>query len=383
MQQYEYKITLSRNDADTRVSVKEMLPAKVGGEANSYMITPASAITIPVIRANQSTISIDGSSYNSTTKTYTQIGTDTPWTAEIVWQSAKDLITLSDASGVGFDKRFTVTAPGNTMGNALVAVKSGGKILWSWHIWISDYDGTETIANTNGYGHKYIFMDRSLGATSNAIDDLKSCGLFYQWGRKDPFPGIGQGEGWNSSTIKVYTATGMEANLLSSRIYSTKNFTNTIRQPDVFYIAPSDPYNWFTTDASAQDMNLWGGENQTTPDAKTVFDPCPEGWRVPPYKGGSGSNASPFYNMGKFNKSEKKYGYSSTAFGYWSAGGFRSGAYGGVTQSDLEEGDYWTGSTDSDCWGYMANFLFSTPSGSLYLTPKGVSDGFFIRCVKE
>lgn len=378
---YEYKITLARNDADTRVSVKELPPTKVGGEANCYMITPVSAITIPVVRANQSTISLEGSTYNSATKTYTQIEANTPWTAQIVWQSSKDLITLSDDSGVGPDKRFTVTAMGATTGNALVAAKNGNKILWSWHIWISDYDGTQTITNTNKHGHKYVFMDRSLGATSNVVDDLKSCGLHYQWGRKDPFPGIGQGDNWNASTIKVYDTDGIEVNISSSRVYNANNFTNSVRNPEWFYINLKDPYNWFTTDAASQDLNLWGGENKTTPAAKTVFDPCPEGWRVPPYWGGTSEDASPFYGMGTFTTSNKKYGYTSTTLAYWSAGGFWNGNIGGI--GDLEEGDYWTASTDSDCWAYMVNFNISSGSGSAWLDRKGACDGFFVRCVKE
>ena len=32
-------------------------------------------------------------------------------------------------------------------------------------------------------------MDRNLGALSAAADDPLSNGLFYQWGRKDPFMG--------------------------------------------------------------------------------------------------------------------------------------------------------------------------------------------------
>ncbi len=67
-------------------------------------------------------------------------------------------------------------------GNAVVAAKDeSGKILWSWHIWMTDQPQEHIYINDAG-----TLMDRNLGATSAAPDEY-SVGLMYQWGRKDPF----------------------------------------------------------------------------------------------------------------------------------------------------------------------------------------------------
>lgn len=78
---------------------------------------------------------------------------------------------------------FTAAKPGN----ALVAIRdTEGTILWSFHLWISP---VETVLYPNGY---YV-LDRNLGARSNTKGEISSWGLYYQWGRKDPMPGIDEG----------------------------------------------------------------------------------------------------------------------------------------------------------------------------------------------
>ena len=77
---------------------------------------------------------------NSTTES---IGN--PVTAELVWQDAKNLI--QDIYYVSKEKKIVaVTAPG-TSGNAVVAAcGADGEILWSWHLWIADYDPAASLS---------------------------------------------------------------------------------------------------------------------------------------------------------------------------------------------------------------------------------------------
>ena len=75
-------------------------------------------------------------------------GDYTPQTAEIVWQDEPCLITnvgLNDKSDYIF---FEVNEQTICEGNAVIAVKdASGDIMWSWHIWVTDY--------YNDYGYLY------------------------------------------------------------------------------------------------------------------------------------------------------------------------------------------------------------------------------------
>ena len=87
-----------------------------------------------------------------------------------------------------YKEGYVAFATGRSQGNAVIAVKDiNGNILWSWHIWVCDDEIT---------AHDHInpanevvaqIMDRNLGALNNEPMDVDNRGMFYQWGRKDPF----------------------------------------------------------------------------------------------------------------------------------------------------------------------------------------------------
>ena len=100
------------------------------------------------------------------------------------------------------DDKVYVTA-GNTDGNAVIAgYNSSGVILWSWHIWVNNsspaqvanavkyttYSWNSSTINVGTRVPGFSFMACNLGATSISKGDMNSFGLYYQWGRKDPFP---------------------------------------------------------------------------------------------------------------------------------------------------------------------------------------------------
>ena len=75
---------------------------------------------------------------------------------------------------------------GMTYGNAVIGLlDSRGVCIWSWHIWSVDYE-IEATAQT--YASGAVFMDRNLGALATDCTQAAAKGLYYQWGRKDPFP---------------------------------------------------------------------------------------------------------------------------------------------------------------------------------------------------
>ena len=180
--------------------------------------------------------------------------------AVVLWETKNDRnpITVGDViASVSFDGNmvhfFLPEEP--VSGNAVIAVKDAmGTILWSWHIWVVDFD---PVATQQTYNSGAVMMDRNLGALNMIPGDYGSWGLKYQWGRKDPFVG-GLYSGWD----RAFTA---PSDAIRYEYYnsSTDTMENAVKNPAVVY----NDARW--GDAT----NLWSYK-------KTKYDPCPAGWRI-------------------------------------------------------------------------------------------------------
>ena len=159
------------------------------------------------------------------------------------------------------------TADNFKEGNAVIAAKdSNGNILWSWHIWLTDEPQGQVYYNNAG-----TMMDRSLGATSATPGDVGALGLLYQWGRKDPFLG--------SSSISSNTLANSTIAWPSdvSSDSSTGTIAYATANPTTFITYNSSNYDWYYTGSSSTDNTRW----TTSSSNKSIYDPCPSGWRVP------------------------------------------------------------------------------------------------------
>jgi hypothetical protein len=334
--------------------------------ANSYILAPGSAgIEIPVARA----VYYGGASGNARFDT------------QIIWDDNDALSGKPTISGVGEDARLKVT-PSLYEGNAVVAVIDEDSVIrWSYHIWVTGYDPNTDGAtftntwNTNNNGANFVFMDRNLGA-KNTDRSEDSYGLFYQWGRKDPFP--------SPSYYGVRTLPG------------PVSISDAIRNPDVFYTGvqssgdPATAQDWL----SVSNPNLWND----TDGCKTVYDPCPAGWRVPAFNGNIIRDNSPWKG---FSDAGGGAGASAGAV-YWGdasiggitwgenakypAAGYRSHIDGTV---DKQGGPY-------DSYGYYWSASpkegFTTRAGGMVFFDTGdvrvaahtyKANGLSVRCVKE
>lgn len=171
----------------------------------------------------------------------------TPESVEVLWQDRENVIydvTLREG-------RVHFLSDG-VEGNALVAViDASGNILWSWHIWSTDQPKEQKYVNGTG---TYMVLDRNLGATrasrGEGNDWQDGIGTVYFWGRKDPF--------YAETFIRGKESLSMEESILNpTTSHSTGSWTN--------YKAWMDPYI----------SNAWSIEQ------KTIYDPCPAGYRVP------------------------------------------------------------------------------------------------------
>ena len=112
-------------------------------------------------------------------------------------------------------------------------------------------------------------MDRNLGATSATPGEAGASGLLYQWGRKDPFLGSSS----ISSNVEAKSTISWPSPVSSSSSRGTIGYA--VEHPTTFitYYNNSN-YDWYYTGSSSTDNTRWQSE-------KTIYDPCPAGWRVP------------------------------------------------------------------------------------------------------
>jgi hypothetical protein len=357
-----------------RINVEISAAEKVE-TANCYMVAPTKSITVPV------TVRGNGGATAGTVPSIISGTSISPASVGIVWETAKNLITIGSLS----NGKVTVTA-GSSSGNAVIAAYSGanqsGTILWSWHIWVTDYDpdkGTTcSVTNTGSPACTYVFMDRNLGATSATAGDNGTIGLGYQWGRKDPFTGSSSISSDTEITVYNGGGTGFTFNNKAQTVSASNNLSNSIANPEVFYKGINNfntARDWYTaTDSrSSQNDALWGGSDLVTPGEKTIFDPCPAGWRVPAWSG----SQSPWSALTTSNFTWGNYvrTYSGS---YYPAAGYRHCNYGALYFTG-SNGYYWSASPYS-YYGYNLYFRYGSVSPS---SCGGRAYGFSVRCVKE
>ncbi len=235
-----------------------------------------------------------------------------PKSARLLWQTAPGLvsdITLKKDS-VFFTTNGSQVIP-LTEGNAVIAVYSGanytGDILWSWHIWVTsaDIEGNAqsykmyTTYENDAAIPKVVMMDRNLGSSktgfwATAMNDGQ--GLKYTWGRKDPFlsasnaafNGLTYLESYDAlgNVIPNYmaggnqtaaTATAFSADIAWRPVSVQATVADAIKYPMNYVM------NAQTWCASMID-DLWGDPySASTSDtgSKSIYDPCPPGWRIP------------------------------------------------------------------------------------------------------
>ena len=334
--------------------------------ANCYVVNGSGWYKIPLVYGNafkngSNILSPDGKFTDHTgamiTKPWIQPQTGIAYsnmTAEIVWQDY-----YKESLSQGLVKNLEVTLDGYLVffvpqqsispGNAVIAVKSGSNILWSWHIWLTD----QHIKTENG------FLNASLGWVSLGakqaqfrpargellrviqVDDSgnyrtdeggqsyefnivqKGSDLFgerqyrigrylyYQYGRKDPmFPATLKG---NSSNViePIYDGSGNQIAGAGKRYPSNmpgeemSEIKTTIAKPGTFNISNGRLVSIFV-------------DGHWSSSSKTLYDPSPVGYRVMPdvnsfvslYKNPDPSN----YNTTYF------WAYEGTGWQYWYPG---------------------------------------------------------------
>ena len=255
--------------------------------------------------------------------------------ATLSWQDRTGNVikpgTLTVLNNDKRDSAYIYVEAGNVQGNAIIDMRVGGSsatdpIYWSFHIWVTDYNPYEAAGQKLYNATKTVFMDRNLGALSNVhTNDGEARGLYYQFGRKDPFP---RGNNWTDAFAAGLTVSpGTLSPVLTLRPLAA--IPASIKNPRTFYTTPTWPL-------AVENSNLWS----TAGGHKTAFDPCPEGWRIPkqenpsssPWQGLTNSllaynsaeigryhSGAGYYPLSGYISSSSITGTGTTAY-YWSSG---------------------------------------------------------------
>ena len=223
--------------------------ASAGKTANCYIVSSAGTYKFKPVKGNSST----------------SVGSVS--SVEVLWESFGTSVTPSVGDlidAVNYDAGYVVFSTPSSFkkGNAVIAAKdASGTILWSWHIWLTDQPEEQVY-----YYNAGTMMDRNLGATSATPGDIGALGLLYQWGRKDPFLGSSS----ISSNVEVKSTGTWPSSVTAST--SKGNVDYATANPMTFILG---------TDSSYYDWHYSSRNNDLWKSSKTIYDPCPAGWRVP------------------------------------------------------------------------------------------------------
>ena len=394
--------------------------------ANSYVISAPGYYRIPLVYGNAIENGNDNPSSYRTSNTGTYILSNfqdhagnpitDPWIektnsganngvdgAEIVWADAANLVyspaIKHDANNDAF-LEFEVKASDIQSGNAVVAVtKSDGvgskTVLWSWHLWFAPKDALDKIKVTNHQNVNYYFTKEALGwkptlwrgstiartvkvkveqtvanngtkqvseftITQNPGSVKKGVTTLYQFGRKDAFPG---------ADIKQGSITENAGNNMSIQ--------NGIQNPGSFYTLGD---SWSKTPPAGYSYNnLWSADNTVTggvnvgndnPIVKTIYDPCPVGFKMPANNAFTGFTADG-QNLSTLNVDGTDNGWtfyinsghifwtngSKTATIYVPASGYRDRHDGSLNNVD-NGGCYWSAVPSSQGQSCSLNFYW-------------------------
>ena len=311
---------------------KEGDASKPINTANCYIVNAPGTYRLPLVYGNaikNGNTNLDSGigETNFIPSAKSAEGVVDPWIPEvaeaiILWQDVQTAM-ISNAAITSDNKYMTFSVDKNTIqqGNAVVAVRDASQnILWSWHIWVTDFkpgddnlipvkqpDVTTTynvMPYTLGYcagpnPEYYPARDVTITFTQDGTGEQKEFVIrqqyyekainnntpFYQWGRKDPFPAATDKQE-EADRSKIYKTLGKN-DYIKNCIYAggmdftTANSVNSIAasilNPLTFSTA-NDKF-WY---GSMEISSLWGNVDDSSLPQKTIYDPSPVGYCVPP-----------------------------------------------------------------------------------------------------
>ena len=340
--------------------------------------------------------------------------------AEVIWEDCQDIVTAPAVTGSGADSYLTFTIKKENLqnGNAVVAVTNAtGTVMWSWHLWFTPKSSLKKIPFTSE-GSTYNFMTDNLGwkytkwtgglkrevvvkieqqaetgEKKTATITLKQApgnnvregyGSLYQWGRKDPMPGINTtGFAFDNNYVEIPGDKGDEpANVTKMK---TRTIGRSIQNPGIMLPkVGGGKLSW----QYQQLINLWSANNNKLDgsvrnNVKTIYDPSPVGFKMPDAHAFMG-----FSTTGAVWSNGYTFKVDNDKEIYFQAGGARYGTNGTLTANGTSA-IYWTSDPNSQGGqlGYAYRASMSDGSLSIPITSSNgygsYGNGYAVRPVAE
>lgn len=362
---YNYVVSLNEDESSFIFSSTEI--------SNCYIINPtsgeATVVQIPIEeRINDFWKIYSGDNKNKITNK----SDTTDFQAALVWEDFDEKATftyriLYDESG-NMAARLTVPADCQE-GNLVFSIQEidSSDDLWSWHLWFTDYN-PDAIAKVNrssivkdvdsvyinvgypGAVHRYrdgadssmmvwssgiyedkFIMDRNIGQRDAYITGYGAGTVYYQFGRKDPFPG----------KAGIYYDGATSPGVRKSSSYK---FWESVEYVDDLLISgSSSSENWCVETAARDTSCVWFDAYLLLDgydEGKSIFDPSPLGWRVPV--------AATWSGVGDIANFVDKYNYSYS--------GRRDEDASGALSQETEMGYLWSCTPLDSETGYALRF---------------------------
>ncbi len=268
-----------------------------------------------------------------------------PKSVRILWQQWEGTTTNGQQliNAINLENGEVLISVNDRRGNALIAAyndeECAGDIIWSWHIWRTEIP--EIITYVERDGTVFDVMDRNLGAIA-----IKDYGFQYQWGRKDPLSSGGWDFRPGNKTVN--------------------SIIESIR----------DPLTPFSNNTTGEELNwdwLPKGSIDRWSNKKTIYDPCPPGYKVPPATMWDIFYAEDY----KTKKGMERYNYS----GQWDFGWNMFVSADMTTTTFYPKGTYWSSSPHIKDWAAAVLSVDEDNIGMNY--GLGKSFLYTTRCIKE
>lgn len=384
--------------------------AAVENTANTYIINAPGKYSIPLVYGNAIKNGTDnkGSYTSSSSNRYAlkifenHLGKGitspyiyensgcTPASAGLIWEDQLNVVRNVALASDGKSLTFEIPANSIRQGNAIVAVRDEeGNVMWSWQIWITDFVPSRSLIELNTGSVIYNLWPENIGYVTSGDDvefpaatallrftqtDVPSGheplvktvtvtqtgketvtpegNTFYQWGRKDPI----------MADISLWYD-GAHQEITSLPVQDGGSITDYpewwIGHPSIMVIASH-------TDVLSH-SNLWNPSLATSGGLKSIYDPCPAGYKV--------SDGMAFRYLGQNGVvTETAEGYTITldgkVFGIFRSLGYRSSGTGAITGVGSRAETWYTrlnGSrTEGSCMVIESNRMNATATNPVF-----------------
>lgn len=461
--------------------------------ANCYVVNQAGTYTFPLIYGNAiKNGAVNSAAYTgvsdvenvlSTFPDYLGNAISSPYIhnsgtvkeAKLLWMDEPGLVTEVSLSS----SSQTMTIAGQTVryitfrvpkeniapGNAVIALyDSDGKIMWSWHIWVTTWNGGYVSTTRDSKTYNFATVDLGYAPSRNITWEARSARVrfvqresgkivafanpfeqtgyhtenregntpYYQWGRKDPMLPFnyfttetqistsGYEKPCYSSVLTkqsmtmttngsggTYAYSGYFGVTLITGSSSSVTIAQSIQNPHVFYArhkSSSRPYydnteyDW----CNQGGLNRWDADNTAMPTApladtqtiKTIYDPSPAGWCVPPSGAFGGLVKSAgvtdgHYEVASGDDNTWSYHIQGLVFPITGDRNRYNGAP-WISSLSTRNCELWTSTptlttkTGTNAGTYNTAAFFANSSSQYFdLAPLAKSSGFAVRCLKE